>query len=78
MVSTGSSNLPHPLTKSIINSNQLDMRNSRTFTVNGKQVDRLPKAEYFALRLSEAHQAGLASKVEYYTMRLTQMGYKVI
>lgn len=54
------------------------MRNSRTLKVNGKQVDRLPKAEYFALRLSEAHQAGLASKVEYYTMRLTQMGYKVI
>ena len=54
------------------------MRNSRTFTVNGKQVDRLPKAEYFVLRLSEAHQAGLASKVEYYTMRLTEMGYKVI
>jgi|MGYP003121059901 hypothetical protein len=54
------------------------MRNSRTFKVNGKEVDRLPKAHYFALRLSEAQQAGLESKVEYYTMRLTQMGYKVI
>ena len=73
----GGSIPPHPLTK-INNQYQLDMRNSKTFTINGKQVDRLPKAEYFALRLSEAHQAGLASKVEYYTMRLTQMGYTVI
>ena len=54
------------------------MRNARTFKVNGKQVDRLPKAQYFALRLSEAQQQGLTSKVEYYTMRLTQMGYQVI
>jgi hypothetical protein len=54
------------------------MRKTRTFKINGQQVDRLPKAQYFMLRLSEAQQNGLTSKVAYYTMRLTQMGYEVI
>ena len=52
--------------------------NRRTFKVNGQKVDKLPKAQYFMIRLSEAHQKGQRSKVEYYTRRLVQMGYGVI
>ena len=36
--------------------------------------DRMPKADYFRMRLADATANGLTAKADYYTSRLAQMG----
>tara|TARA_R110002074_G_scaffold112226_1_gene240335 strand:+ start:78 stop:287 length:210 start_codon:yes stop_codon:yes gene_type:complete len=41
-------------------------------------TDRMPKADYFRMRLAQSSEVGLTDKVDYYTNRLAEMGEPII